>query len=99
MVAIAWSLYVPELFPTELRMRGTGFCNALGRLMNVASPYLIVYIFNTYQVSGVVTVMLLLLAIQAIVVGAFGIETRGRSLESLVPNEQGGFAETITSRS
>lgn len=97
MVAIAWSLYVPELFPTELRMRGAGFCNALGRLMNVASPYLIVYIFNTYQVSGVVTLMLMLLAVQAVVVLAFGIETRGQPLELLAPDEQGGFAEKITS--
>jgi len=91
MVAIAWSLYVPELFPTELRMRGAGFCNALGRLMNVVSPYLIVYIFNSYQVSGVVMIMLLLLVIQAVVVAALGIETRGRSLESLAPDEKGAL--------
>ena len=89
MVAIAWSLYVPELFPTELRMRGGGFCNALGRLMNVVSPYLIVYVFSMYKVSGVVMIMLVLLAIQAIVVATLGIETRGRSLESLTPDEQG----------
>ena len=86
MVAVAWSLYVPELFPTELRMRGGGFCNALGRMMNVVSPYLVVYVFSIYQISGVVMVMLLLLAIQAIVVATLGIETRGRSLESLAPD-------------
>lgn len=91
MVAIAWSLYVPELFPTELRMRGAGFCNALGRLMNVVSPYLIVYIFSSYQVSGVVMLMLLLLAIQAVAVATLGIETRGRSLESLAPDEKGAL--------
>jgi putative MFS transporter len=91
MVAIAWSLYVPELFPTELRMRGAGFCNALGRLMNVVSPYLIVYIFSSYQVSGVVMLMLLLLAIPAVAVATLGIETRGRSLESLAPDEKGAL--------
>jgi len=89
MVAIAWSLYVPELFPTELRMRGGGFCNALGRMMNVLSPPLVVYIFKGYQVSGVVMLMLVLLAIQAIAVAVLGIETRGRSLESLAPDEKG----------
>ena len=85
MVAIAWSLYVPELFPTELRMRGGGFCNALGRMMNIISPYIVVYVFGLYQISGVVMVMLVLLAIQAIVVATLGIETRGHSLESLTP--------------
>jgi len=87
MVAFAWALYVPELFPTDLRMRGSGFCNTLGRLMNVVTPYMVVYLFNHYQVSGVVNVMLGLLVLQIVVVAALGFETRGQSLEALTPDE------------
>ena len=38
MVAIAWGMYVPELFPTSIRMRGAGFCNTLGRFMTILTP-------------------------------------------------------------
>lgn len=85
LVTFAWALYVPELFPTDLRMRGAGFCNTLGRMATVVTPYLIVYLHNRYQVQGVVMVMLALLAVQIVVVGWFGIETRGRSLEEIAP--------------
>ena len=30
LVALAFALYIPELFPTEVRMRGAGFCNTVG---------------------------------------------------------------------
>jgi len=86
LVTIAWSLYVPELFPTDLRMRGAGFCNTLGRMMTVVTPYLIVYLLTRYGVHGVVTVMLGLLGVQIVVVAWLGIETRGRSLESITPD-------------
>jgi len=38
LVAVAWSLYVPELFPTVIRMRGAGFCNTLGRMFTILTP-------------------------------------------------------------
>lgn len=89
MVAFAWALYVPELFPTDLRMRGSGFCNTLGRLMNVLTPYLVVYLYSHYQVRGVVIAMLGMLALQIVVVATLGIETRGHSLEALTPDDDG----------
>jgi MFS transporter, putative metabolite:H+ symporter len=94
MVAFAWALYVPELFPTDLRMRGSGFCNTVGRMMTVLTPYLVVYLYAHSQVSGVVVAMLALLVFQIIVVAIFGIETRGRSLEDLAPANEG---ETLSS--
>src|SRR6202012_5784496 len=38
LVANSWALYVPELFPTEIRLRGAGFCNTIGRLTTVVTP-------------------------------------------------------------
>lgn len=86
MVAFAWALYVPELFPTDLRMRGSGFCNTLGRMMTVITPYFVVYLHAHYQITGVVMAMLSLLVLQILVVGFLGIETKGRSLEALAPS-------------
>ena len=85
MVAVAWALYVPELFPTEIRMRGAGFCNTMGRLMTIVTPQIVPVIFVKAGVVGVVTMLAALLLIQAIAVAFFGIETRQQSLEALRP--------------
>lgn len=89
LVAIAWGLYVPELFPTEVRMRGAGFCNTAGRLMTILTPQLVVPLFAAAGVTGVITMVGALLAFQALLVAFFGIETKERSLESLVPSAAG----------
>jgi putative MFS transporter len=89
LVAIAWALYVPELFPTEIRMRGAGFCNTAGRLMTIITPQIIVPVFATFGVNAVIAMVSALLILQALVVGVFGIETRRKPLEALVPNSEG----------
>ncbi len=85
MVAVAWALYVPELFPTEIRMRGAGFCNTMGRLMTIITPQIVPIIFVAAGVLGVVAMLAALLLVQAVAVAFFGIETRQRSLEALRP--------------
>ena len=92
LLALTWSLYIPELFPTDIRMRGAGFCNTIGRLMTIVTPYLIVFLFGLYGVYGVVAVLCGLLLLQTIVVAAVGIETRRVSLETLTPTETGALA-------
>jgi MFS transporter, putative metabolite:H+ symporter len=88
MVAVAWALYVPELFPTEIRMRGAGFCNTMGRLMTIITPQVVPIIFISAGVIGVVTMLAALLLIQAVAVAFFGIETRRRPLEALRPSSR-----------
>jgi MFS transporter, putative metabolite:H+ symporter len=85
LVAIAWALYVPEMFPTEIRMRGAGFCNTAGRMMTIVTPQLIVPLFAATGVNGVIGLVGGLLFLQAVLVGVFGIETREKSLEALTP--------------
>ena len=85
LVAVIWALYLPELFPTVIRMRGAGFCNTIGRLMTILTPQLIVPLFTGYGVMGVVAMVASLLLLQAFMVAFFGIETKEKSLESLVP--------------
>jgi len=89
LVAIAWGVYVPEQFPTEVRMRGAGFCNTAGRLMTILTPQLTVPLFAAFGVAGVIGMVGALLILQVVMVARFGIETKARPLEALVPSSPG----------
>ena len=99
LVAIGWALYVPELFPTEIRMRGAGFCNMAGRLMTIVTPQIIVPLYTSAGVNGVIGLVSGLLLIQAILVGLLGVETRRTPLEALIPwAERDALAQTAPAR-
>jgi putative MFS transporter len=81
--ALGLATYTPELFPTRLRLRGMGLCNALGRLANVGIPYAVVMVFSTAGLFGVVCLMAGMFLLLAVVLLALGVETRLRSLEEV----------------
>jgi putative MFS transporter len=83
LVAIAWGMYVPELFPTTIRMRGTGFCNTLGRFMTILTPQIVTALFASFGIVAVLAFVVSLLVLQAIVVMFLGIETKQMPLEAL----------------
>jgi putative MFS transporter len=83
MVAIAWGMYVPELFPTAIRMRGAGFCNTLGRFMTILTPQITTLLFASYGIVAVLAFVVSLLLLQVVVVLVFGIETKMMPLEAL----------------
>ncbi len=83
MVAIAWGMYVPELFPTSIRMRGAGFCNTLGRFMTILTPQITTFLFASAGLFAVLAFVVSLLLLQAIVVAFLGIETKKMPLEAL----------------
>jgi MFS transporter, putative metabolite:H+ symporter len=85
LVAFAFALYVPELFPTEVRMRGAGFCNTIGRMMTIVTPYMVAAIFGGYGIGGVVGLMVAFLAVETLVVALLGIETKQKPLEAIAP--------------
>ena len=101
--ALGVACYVTELFPTRLRLRGVGMCNALGRLANVGVPYLVVMVYSMAGLLGVVSFMAVLFAALVIVLVCFGIETRMRSLEEVhasqpefieMPDASSGYRRT-----
>jgi len=97
LVANSWALYVPELFPTEIRMRGAGFCNTIGRLTTVVTPQLVAPLFLMAGVGGVIGAVTVVLAFQGVMVAVFGVETRGKSLEALGgDNAESPSARAIT---
>jgi putative MFS transporter len=83
LVALLFGIYIPELFPTEVRLRAAGIVNTLGRGATIVTPFLVVMLFEARGVAGVMSLMIGLLVIQIITVWALGIEPRHRSLEEL----------------
>ena len=83
LTALLYGVYTSELFPTEVRLRGNGLCNMLGRGATIVSPFIVLALFKSYGVAGVLGLMIGLLVIQIVVVAIWGIETNCRGLEEL----------------
>jgi putative MFS transporter len=82
-VAVLFGVYTPELFPTEVRLRANGICNTLGRAATIVSPFVVIYLFQTYTIAGVLALMIVLLLIQIVAVWAWGVEPRAKPLEAI----------------
>ncbi|ALL68535.1 Permeases of the major facilitator superfamily [Paraburkholderia caribensis MBA4] len=81
--------YVPELFPTALRLRGAGLANTIGRAVSIALPYAVAAAYASVGISGVLALIVGTLLMQALVVGIFGPETKNRSLEVISVEARG----------
>jgi putative MFS transporter len=89
--ALSIAGYVPELFPTEIRLRGVGLCSTTGRLANVGIPFLIAYLWTQGGITAVLGLISAGLLVQGLVVAFMGVETKGVSLED-VNTGVGGLA-------
>ena len=87
LVTLLFAIYVPEMFPTEVRLRASGICNAIGRGSIIVTPFVVVALFRDYGVRGVLSLMIGLLCVQIVVVLLLGIEPRKRRLEEIGPEE------------
>lgn len=85
LVALLFAVYVPELFPTAVRLRASGVCNTLGRGATIVTPFIVVALFAQHGIVGVLAMMIGLLAIQIVVVAWLGVEPTGERLENLQP--------------
>ncbi|MFP6560264.1 MFS transporter [Paraburkholderia sp. B3] len=81
--ALGVACYVTELFPTRLRLRGVGLCNAAGRFVNVGVPYVVANVYALAGLMGVVSFIGALFVLLALVLAALGVETRKRTLEDV----------------
>ncbi|BBV41291.1 MFS transporter [Citrobacter portucalensis] len=82
-VCFASAVYVPELWPTHLRLRGSGFVNAVGRIVAVFTPYGVAILLTRYGSVTVFIVLGVMLVLCALILFCFGIETRKVSLEEI----------------
>jgi putative MFS transporter len=82
-VAMLFGVYTTELFPTEVRLRGNGICNTVGRAATIVSPFIVVSLFQSYGIFGVIGLLIVLLIIQIIAIAALGVEPAGLGLEEI----------------
>ena len=87
MVAVLFGVYIPELFPTEVRLRASGICNTFGRGATILTPFLVVPLFTAYGVGGVLALMVGLMLAMAATVLAFGVEPSRRRLEEVAAED------------
>jgi putative MFS transporter len=83
LVAVLFGVYIPELFPTEVRLRASGICNTFGRGATILTPFAVVPLFTAYGVGGVLVFMVGLLALLIVAVLALGVEPSGQGLEAI----------------
>ena len=82
-VTLLFAIYVPELFPTDVRMRAAGICNTAGRAATMITPFFVVALLRSYGLGGVLAMIIGLLVVQIVVVALFGVEPKKRRLEEL----------------
>jgi putative MFS transporter len=83
LVATLFAIYIPELFPTEVRLRASGICNTFGRGATILTPFLAVALFRSHGIRGVLSLIIGFLLVQIVVVLRFGIEPKKRRLEDM----------------
>ena len=83
LVTLLFAIYIPELFPTEVRLRASGICNTFGRGATIVTPFIVVALFRSYGIGGVLSLMIGLLIVQIIAVLILGIEPKDRPLEEI----------------
>ncbi len=83
MVALGVATYIPELFPTENRMRANGLAGAAGRVAGIAAPQMAVLLYAMGGIQHVLAVIIAALLLMAAVLALFGTETNQRSLEEI----------------
>ena len=76
MVSVIIAGYVPELFPTAVRMRGVGVCSTFGRFVTIVVPYGAVALYSVGGLPFVLGAVAAALLVQAAAVWVGGTETK-----------------------
>jgi putative MFS transporter len=82
-VAVGVALRVPELFPTPIRLRGTGLANLAGRITATVVQFGVVWLFSTGGIAGVIAAIVAVLVLQTVIIALCDRETRRQSLEEI----------------
>ncbi|PZR08295.1 MAG: MFS transporter [Azospirillum brasilense] len=90
LVSVIQAGYLPELFPTQVRMRLTSWAVTAGRLASIGIPFASVFLVQAGGMLAVVSGVAVLLVIQAVTIGLLAVETGSRSLEAIEAEEVGG---------
>ena len=76
-------IYTSELFPTDVRSLGTGLTYGLGRLANVAGPFIIAGVYAGLGYESVFAFVAGCYVLRGLAYGIWGPNTTERSLEEV----------------
>jgi putative MFS transporter len=82
-LSFAYHGYQPELFPTRMRAGAIGLVYSFSRLATVGSSFIIAALLARFGAPGVFVFIAGCMGVVALVIGAFGPDTRGRALEEI----------------
>ncbi|MGS0892358.1 MFS transporter [Burkholderia stagnalis] len=84
LVAVGQGAYVPELFATSYRLRGSGVCGTAGRAASALCQFFVLWLFTVGGVNMVVGSVVAIQLLLALAVWLLKIETSGLRLEQTV---------------
>lgn len=79
--------YIPEIFPTALRLRGVGFAGMCARTAGMITPYAIVPLLAHFGLPGVLAMVGLVVVGMIAAVFSLKLETRGAPLETIAQHD------------
>lgn len=80
--SMAFYAWAPEIFPTEVRGRGIGIVNTVGKLGSVVGTFLLPFAFEAFG-GGAFLLIAGLAALNVAAVAVLSIETKGQTLEAV----------------
>lgn len=73
-------VYPAEIFPTELRASGAGFCSAMSRIASAFGTFILPMAMTVFGTSAVLIAMAVIIALSCVTSMAWAPETRNQSL-------------------
>lgn len=74
-------VYPAEIFPTELRASGAGFCSAMSRIASAFGTFILPMAMTAFGTSAVLITMVVIIALSCVTSMAWAPETRNQSLQ------------------
>jgi putative MFS transporter len=85
---------VPEFFPTAFRFRGGGFAQTVGRICVISSPFVVLWLFNSSGIIGVILTLSGMYILVTLVVAVARVDTSAEALAQIAPNGDTADAPT-----
>jgi MFS transporter, putative metabolite:H+ symporter len=76
---------VPEFFPTAFRFRGGGLAQTVGRIGLIASPFIVLWLFSSYGISGVILVVSGMYVAVTLFYAVARVDTSSEALAHIAP--------------
>jgi putative MFS transporter len=74
---------VPEFFPTAFRFRGGGFSQTVGRVGLIVSPFIVLWLFSSYGIFGVILAVSGMYLAVTLVYAVARVDTSREALEHI----------------